>query len=114
MEVGEIFTLVLGIVFSGGASSWVTTRINAKRSKVQNETDARGAFTSEFDSVVAGLTSQIDNLQEDIQYLRGEIGQLRNEVSEERRFTEFVRLGVENGTIPPWPDRYSVVQSQRN
>lgn len=106
MEVGEIFTLVLGVIFSGGASSWVTTRINAKRSKVQNETDARGAFTGEFQAVVDGLTKQIDNLQEDIQYLRGEISQLRKELAEERAYSEDLIKGYQEGRYPPAPSRY--------
>lgn len=110
MEIGEIFTLVLGVIFSGGASSWVTTRVNAKRSKVQNETDARGSFTGEFKAVVDGLTAQIDNLQEDISYLRGEIEQLRKELAEERAYSEDLIKGFQDGRYPPAPSRYTLTR----
>lgn len=112
--VGEVLPLLIGILTSGGLASLLTVGATNRRNKAQTEGEARVAYTGEFEAVVVGLNTQIDQLQQDIGYLRGEIELLRKEVAEERRFTEFVRLGIENGTVPPWPDRYSVIQSQHN
>lgn len=122
MTTAEIVSFIITALFTGGLSSWGTVWINAKRSKKQSkneekqtENEARGAYTNEFEAVVSGMSTTLDQVQEENLYIRGEmqllredVNALRAELSEEKRFVEMVRQGVQAGTVPPWPDRYGL------
>ncbi|MGN6037262.1 hypothetical protein ACP6NG_17980 [Brevibacterium casei] len=107
MSPVEIITLVISALGSGGVGIFITAYVNSKRNNELTENDARAAKTGEFEAIVAGFSAQVDQLQEDVKYLRGEIVVLRSEVADEREFINFIRKGIEEGTIPPWPDRYT-------